>query len=532
MRPGDGSAREVVRHSGLASAAATLAVASGLVLDVAIAAEHGAGPTTDAFFVAARIPLGLVAIIVVGANQALVPSLSASLVRRGEDATWRLVSILLSVTLVGGLLLAALAAIVALPLVRVTAPGLDQAQADLAASLARVMFLVVPLTAAAEILRSLLNARHSFVVPAGVHAVLNVVAVALILASPSDIRIVAWAYVAGSVAQLAVALGAALAKGLRLRPSLAARDPEVAAAARHTVRPLVGATLNPIARVGEQLFVSFLPAGSITILNYGYRLISAIGGTVVFRSVIAVLLPRLARAAAEGRDQDVRSTTLLGVRIMLAISFPLTALVAVLGAPAADVFFRRGDFSAADAALLGLVLAAYSGSLIGSGVQRALLAPFYGRHDTRTPLRNTAYGVAANLALVPLAIAPFGDRPEAVVGVALAYSTAQYVNVGHAWSRLRRELDGRGAGIRLFVARLAAASAATAGVLLAVDGLASDALGGSSRAAALAGLVAATIAGSVAFGVSLKLLGVRELRLVGALIRGRGPYRADQPSDG
>lgn len=81
-----------MRQSGLTSVAAAAAVASGLVLDVSIAASFGAGRATDAFFVAARIPLGLVAIVMVAANQALVPSISTWLTgaRRGglSRACW------------------------------------------------------------------------------------------------------------------------------------------------------------------------------------------------------------------------------------------------------------------------------------------------------------------------------------------------------------------------------------------------------------------------------------------------------------
>ena len=68
--------RDVVRQSGLTSVAAGLAIVSGLVLDVAIGMRFGATASTDAFFFAAGIALGLVAVVMVGANQALVPTIS------------------------------------------------------------------------------------------------------------------------------------------------------------------------------------------------------------------------------------------------------------------------------------------------------------------------------------------------------------------------------------------------------------------------------------------------------------------------
>ena len=137
---------------------------------------------------------------------------------------------------------------------------------------------------------------------------MNGVAAAIVLATgPEAIRVIASAYLAGAVLQAVFLFMVAMVRGCRMTPGRV-RDPEVAAVGRLCVRPLTGAALNPLARVVEQVFISFLPPGSITILNYGYRLISAIGGSVLFRSVIVVLLPRLTRATSqEDRSKVARS---------------------------------------------------------------------------------------------------------------------------------------------------------------------------------------------------------------------------------
>ncbi len=458
----------MLRQSGTTSIAAAASTASGLLLDVAIAARYGAGSSTDSFFAAARIPLGLVAIVMVGANQALVPAISTWLVKRGQQETWRLASILLCATLVLGGGIALLCAALAWPLMRITAPGFSPAEVTLAASLARIMFLVVPLVALAEILRAVLNAKHSFFAPAAMNVVMNSLAAGLILlATGVNVHVIAWAYAAGAAAQVVFMLVMAYRKGFRLHPSFAFRDAEVVGTGRLLVRPLIGASLNPVARIGEQVVVSFLPAGSITILNYGYRLVSAIGGTVLFRSVMVVVLPRLTKANANGDDKAFRSTTRLGIRILFVLSVAITVLMAILAKPAVLGLFQRGNFTHADAEMLGWVLVIYSASVIGSGLQRGMLAPFFGRLDTRTPLMNTAYGVAANLLLLPLFVLPLGIRdPEAVLGVAAAYSVAQYVNALHIWRELRRDLGIKQTGIAELILPVGFAAGVTAAVLL------------------------------------------------------------------
>jgi len=234
------------------------------------------------------------------------------------------------------------------------------------------------------------------------------------------------------------------------------------------MRPFAAAGLNPVARLGEQLMVSFLPPGSITILNYGYRLISAIGGTIFFRSVVVAIVPRLTEAHLRGDNRETLRITGLGMRIMLALSVPLTVFMAVLAKPAALAVFQRGNFTHASASLLGVVLAVYSISLVGSALQRVLLSPFFAKLDTRTPLRNTIYGVAANLVLLPLLTLPFGwGNPNAIIGIALAYSLAQFVNVAHAGYRLRSTIGSPVRGIGRLAPRLVAASAISGGAMVA-----------------------------------------------------------------
>jgi putative peptidoglycan lipid II flippase len=100
--PEQHSDRAIFRQSGLTGVAAMAGVIAGLILDVSIAFRFGAGQNTDSFFVAARIPIGLVAVITAAANQALVPAFRTSLTQRGERSTDRLISMVVAVVLIVG----------------------------------------------------------------------------------------------------------------------------------------------------------------------------------------------------------------------------------------------------------------------------------------------------------------------------------------------------------------------------------------------------------------------------------------------
>ncbi len=528
--PEQHSDRAIFRQSGLTGVAAMAGVIAGLILDVSIAIRFGAGARTDEFFVAARIPIGLVAVITAAANQALVPAFRTSLTKRGERSTDRLISMVLAVVLIVGAALVLLSWLVAGPFVHVTAPGLPVGEFSTAASMVPVMFAMVPLVAIAEVMRAYLNARYAFVAPALMTVVLNGLAAAMIIVIPAlgwkDIFLVAIAFVTGAAAQLVFMCVMAIRHGLRIRPALDLGDEQLRSVGKLCVRPLGAAGLNPVARVGEQLVVSFLPTGSISVLNYGFLINSAVGGTVFFRSVIVALVPRLTDAHNHGGQAEVRRITGLGVRIMLAISLPLAAFMAILGKPAAIAVFHRGNFLLPQAELLGTILIVYSLSLVGQALQRALLAPFYARLDTRTPLRNALYGLIANLVLLPVLVLPFGlHNTNAIIGVALAYSLAQYVNAGHAWYRLTHTDGNPLQGVVPFATRLLSASVLSAVAMIGASLVLN--LGDESRNGDRVQLLIRTpiagVVGLVVLFVAVYLLAGGEIRNWRSLLRRRTP---------
>ena len=457
----------VVRQSVLSGSTATIAVATGLLLDVVAAAVFGAGRETDAFVAAARFPFALTAIVMVLGNQVLVPTFATWSVTAEGQRQRRLATTTVCTWLAAGIVVAGLLSLLAPYLVVALAPGFDRPQHALAADLMRTMVWTIPLVAGCEALRAWLNARLFFVVPAAMTVVLNVVAVGIVLTGPRDIEVLARAYVIGSAVQLALMFGYAVARGFRLgRP--VPRDPEVRTLSGLLVRPSVAASLNPATRAAEIVVASFLPPGSATILHYGQRLVSAVGGTVLFRSVMLAVLPRLTRAFVDEDQAATARLERLGMRLMVTVSLPLTALSLVLAVPAAETVFGRGRFTEADARLLGLVLMVLALSFPLSAIQRALLAPFYAVRNTRVPLRNAVVGAVANLAGLALCLLVLDDRAEAVLGIAAAYVVANVANVVHAWRAVRRSDLGVPTAEWAHVVRTALASVLGAGAALLV----------------------------------------------------------------
>ncbi len=498
MKPAEQD-RRVVRQSLFSGGVASLAVGSGLVLDVVAAAVFGAGRETDAFVVAARVPLALTAILMILGNQVLVATFATWSVTVERRRRRRLVSTVVLGSVVGGSAVAALLAVAAPYLVIALGPGFDREQHELAAELMRVSVWMIPLIAGCEALRAWLNAKHRFVIPAAMTIILNAVAVGVVLLGDREIQTLPLAYVIGAAVQLVLMLGYAIVAGLR--PGFPVfRDDEIKLLGRLLVRPSAAASLNPLTRAAETAVASFLPPGSATVLHYGQRAVSAVGGTVLFRSVMLAVLPRLTRAYVSDDKASARRLADLGMQLMVIVSFPLTAVSLVLALPATEELFGIGRFSPENAHLLGLVLTVLALSFPFSALQRGLQAPFYAVRNTKVPLHNTVIGVTVNLVLLAGCLRFRYNGEEVVLAVAGSYVVANIANVIHArWAVGRSDLGVPRAGpsvvLRSVLSSVLAAGAA--GLVWTEAGLGAPARLVAAALAALAVVLAVELPGRV-----------------------------------
>ncbi|MEA3509930.1 MAG: murein biosynthesis integral membrane protein MurJ [Actinomycetota bacterium] len=458
-----GESAGIARTSAGVALWAGLALLSGFAMDATIAALFGIGMLTDAFFIAATIPFALTAILAATANQALVPQFNTWYEQDPRSVANSRVGGLIGALLLSASVVAVFGIALSSVLPNILASGASAETRSVASSLiALLFFMLIPRTAA-ESLRALLNARFSFTIPAASPLVLNIVALTttILLEDRFGITAVAIGYLTGSVGQVIVLATAAWRRSIRIRPTWGFSDPEVRAGLRLLVLPTAATGLNLFARVFERFLASFLASGAITIISYAWRILNAIGGTVFFRSVTVVLIPRLTKH--KGDPEATKRILRAGVRVMLAISIPLMTFLMIFAEPAIGVLFQRGAFSGEDAAALGSVLAIYVITLPFVGVTRALLTYFYSRLDMVTPFMNRVINTAVNMAFGAILIVPFG-----LTGLALGYVLATAASFAHAWFMTRRRVHVFNRRMLLHTLTLTAASLIAVGLAWAV----------------------------------------------------------------
>jgi putative peptidoglycan lipid II flippase len=240
---------------------------------------------------------------------------------------------------------------------------------------------------------------------------------------------------------------------------------------------------------------------------------------IITVSVMAAVLPRISRAAADGDLSAVREDLSYGLRTSAVAIVPASFAFLALGVPMCGVLYA--STGAESAQNIGFILMAFGVGLIPYSAQYVILRGFYAFEDTRTPFYNTVVVAAVNAIASILFFLALPSR-WAVVGMAFSYGLAYSVGVGVAWKRLRKRLRGDLDGKRVMrtYARLVGAcvpGSVAAGIAVVVV---TKALGGGA-VGALASLVVGGVLLIVLFLFAAKRMRIQETNAMIGMVRGR-----------
>ena len=492
---------------------------TGFVRDMLIATVLGAGPVSDAFFVAFKLPNFFRRITAEGSlSVAFIPVFTSLLAGEGPAAARRFLEDVTAVVL-AVLIAASAAAIIAMPQVlTVLAPGFaaTPSRFELAVELCRITFVYLPLISAMALLAGALNGMQRFAAAACAPILLNVIligAMALFadrLETPA--HVLAWAVMISGVAQLAWVAAAAGRHGMIPRLRRPSWTPGVARLFRLMVPAMLGAAVIQINLVIDVVLASLLAEGSISFLYYADRVTQLPLG-VVGVAIGTVLLPTLSaqmrRGEIDAANRSRNDLLLLGMLLTL----PAAGGLAILAAPVIGVLFERGAFTATETTQTAAAMAAYAVGLPAFVAVKVLQPVFFAREDTRTPVTVAAISVGLNLVLNLILMQFFAH-----VGLAMATSIAAWFNAGVlTWLLQREGIYGVSPRTWDRIARLLAATLVMAVVLILADRLVPPGQGPWLEVAQLAALIGG---GALVYAAAVLLFGgVRLGELRGYLAR-------------
>ena len=249
------------------------------------------------------------------------------------------------------------------------------------------------------------------------------------------------------------------------------------------------------------------------------QLIWGLPQAIITVSLMAALLPRISRSAAEDDAGAVRDDISQGLRTTAVAIVPISFGFLSLGIPMCTLIFGTSGTGAATN--MGYMLMAFALGLIPYSVQYVVLRAFYAYEDTRTPFYNTVIVAAVNAGASAACYYLLPAR-WAVAGMAASYGVAYAIGVGVAWKRLRQRLGGDLDGARVIrtYARLCIASVPAALISGAACYGIAHTLG-----QGVVGSFAALLAGGAlllgVFFVAARRMRIEELNSLVGMVRGR-----------
>ncbi len=467
----------LLRSAATVSGITLLSRITGLARDILIASSFGAGPLTDAFWVAFRIPNLLRRLFAEGAfSQAFVPILGQIRSTRPSEEV-RVLLDRVALLLTAALMVVTLAGIIAAPwVVSAMASGMRAAdrhtEFEAAIWMTRLMFPYIVCMSLVAFASGVLNTWSRFAIPALTPVLLNVsmIAASLFLVPYFSVPIYALAagVMIGGVAQLLVQWLALQRLGLlprySARISQAWQDPVVQRIMKQMLPAILGVSVAQISLLINTNIATWLTPGSVTWLSFADRLMefpTALLGVALG----TVLLPRLSAAHAKNDTLDYSHLLDWGLRLVVLLGLPAALGLALLSDGLVATLFNYGAFSGDDVAQTQVAVMAYSAGLLGLLAIKILAPGFYARQNIRTPVKIAIIVLVLtqlfNLIFVPL---------YAHAGLALSIGLGAVVNALLLLTLLlRRKLYTPGPGWLKFLLRIAPSIAALSAVLLIAD---------------------------------------------------------------
>ncbi len=395
----------LVGSAGTVSAATAFSRVLGLIREQVMAYFFGAGLATDAFVTAFRIPNLLRDMFAEGAlSSAFVPVFKEKLVKDSDQGAFRLANaVLAAVLIVVGLVV--LLGIVAAPVfIYLFANGFTSVPGKFALTvdLTRIMFVYLLLVSVSAMIMGMLNSFGRFGIPAISPALFNlgvVLTVAMLYEYfEQPVYTLAIGVLIGGLGQVAIQLPSLWRIGYRFRPRVNFLDEGLKKVARLIAPMIVGLSAGRINILVSTLLASFLMEGSISYLNYSYRLMHfPLGVFAVALGTVA--LPKVSEMVARQDMQRLGRTYQETINLTMLVVIPSAVFLALMGREIVDLIYRWGAFSELDSLHTSQALLHYSYGLVGFAAVRVTVPFYFAFGDSRLPMRFSILSVVINMTL-------------------------------------------------------------------------------------------------------------------------------------
>lgn len=408
----------------------------GFGREMVLASQFGASNLTDAYNAGYLIPYFITALLYAGLINVYAP-VFLSEKEIDEHRAWDkinsistyLMMILFGITIVCILFSKDIASVLY--------PGFDEKNLHATAAISSVFFAGIFIYSAAIIEGSLLNCFRHFVYPLIAICLLSLgqIISVLLFGGKANINSIAYGYIGGAIAGFLIQF--VKLKSIKGRFNINFKVyPEFASRFFGLLFPvLVATSMSQINVFVDRIFASYLPAGSMSYLSYGNKIVelpitlfSGIIATIIFPDIIEYI----------NRDDSEKLKIYINKAIIITLIFLIPSLVGlgILNKDVVKLLYERNVFNSSDTINTASALFYYSPTIIFYGCTAVISKVYYSMKNTKTLMYISIFTILLNVILDYVLMKSMAHN-----GLALATSIVAVFQFGAAYLFLRKKID-------------------------------------------------------------------------------------------
>jgi putative peptidoglycan lipid II flippase len=414
-----------------------------------IARLFGLSSELDVFNVANNVPDLLFALISGGAlAMAIIPVLSEVLTREGRTTAWHVFSRIANLAFLITLGVSLFVAIFAGPLVSSSfgiAPGFSSSQQELVVELMRLNLIATIIFSMAGLFIGGLQANQHFLLPALAPILYNLGQIfgALILAPEKSVNVgfihlpalnmgvygLVYGVLIGSILFLLILIPGLFHYQFKWSASLNLNQPDVRKILVMLGPRVLSMLFYQLTFIIRDNIASHLPMGAVTALTYGWMILQ-VPETLIGTAIGTALLPTISEHFARRNLDEFNSTIQRTLRVLIALSVPITFLLATGLQPFLSLAFGWDD---AGTQLLLWITRAFIIGLAGHCLLELGARIFFAKQNAVIPLIGSVLNLFIYLFSGNL-FAQMLSTPGVALADALAFSLqALFLLAIHSW---------------------------------------------------------------------------------------------------
>lgn len=321
------------------------------VKEIAVAYRFGVGDDLDAYLIAYLYVTFVILIISVSFASAIIPTY-VDAKKKGHVSASALFRSITSWCFLFTLLAAFILFIIKPIILPLLGMGFDELKLAKTNTMVNILLPILIMWGMSTVWGSVLNAHKKFVVVALTPAIISISLILSIIwgTEKYGINAMAAGTLVGHFIELMVIMYYLRKEGLPLGFHFD-RHSESIRKIVHQCLPLSISTLMSTGMgIVDQAMAGMLKSGSVSALNYGYRLVGIL--ISLSASLWVVALPHFSALACEGNYYKLKGSLYRYCRFALLVSIPTVILLVIVSTQIVEIFFERGAFMSNDTILV------------------------------------------------------------------------------------------------------------------------------------------------------------------------------------